>query len=103
MLFISVQILGVICTVAISQTIAAIGFPVLIIALIPVRTFLMPRWFTTEELGVLDSLTADNPSVLVSFGGTPEGMKAEARVEEDEGEREGSVGAVRQRGGSLHV
>jgi hypothetical protein len=36
---------------------------------------LMPRWFTDHELIVLDHLTADNPAVLVSFGGTPAKMK----------------------------
>jgi hypothetical protein len=74
-LFISIQAFGVACTVAISQTIAAIGFPVLIIALIPLRTFFMPKWFTEHELSILDDLTATNPAVLVSFGGTPSGMK----------------------------
>jgi hypothetical protein len=74
-LFIGIQALGVACTVAISQTIAAIGFPVLIIALIPLRTFLMPKWFTEHELNVLDALTANNPAVLVSFGGTPAALK----------------------------
>jgi hypothetical protein len=74
-LFIGIQALGVACTVAISQTIAAIGFPVLIIALIPLRTFLMPKWFTEHELNVMDALTATNPAVLVSFGGTPPMMK----------------------------
>tara|TARA_R110002003_G_scaffold1005_8_gene22035 strand:- start:1815 stop:2258 length:444 start_codon:yes stop_codon:yes gene_type:complete len=73
-LFIGIQAFGVACTVAISQTIAAIGFPVLIIALIPIRTFLMPKWFSNHELDVLDALTATNPAVLVSFGGTPAGM-----------------------------
>lgn len=119
-LFIAIQIFGVICTVAISQTIAAIGFPVLITALIPLRIFLMPRWFTKQELSVLDNLTADNPSVLVSFGGTPAGMKddtgSEKRGADDLGvergyggdvERSGSLGsrrssAVRQRAGSMH-
>jgi hypothetical protein len=48
-LFIGIQIFDVACTVAISQTITAIGFPVLIIALIPLRTFLMPKWFTAHE------------------------------------------------------
>lgn len=74
-LYIGLQALGVACSVAISQTIAAIGFPVLIIALIPLRTFLMPKWFTENELLALDALTANNPAVLVSFGGTPAKMK----------------------------
>lgn len=116
-LFIAIQVFGVACTVAISQTIAAIGFPVLITALIPLRVFLMPRWFTPKELSVLDNLTADNPSVLVSFGGTPAGMKDDAGPEkrgaDDLGVERGHVGrtsesrsrrgsAVRQRAGSMH-
>lgn len=113
-LFISIQMLGVACTVAISQTIAAIGFPVLIIALIPLRTFLMPKWFTEQELNVLDNLTADNPTVLVSFGGTPAGMQAGSNGQEDvedvergsKVERRGSRSsrsrsAARQRAGSI--
>ncbi|OAL53012.1 hypothetical protein IQ07DRAFT_669688 [Pyrenochaeta sp. DS3sAY3a] len=115
-LFIGLQILGVACTVAISQTIAAIGFPVLIIALIPIRVFLMPRWFSEHELSILDALTANNPTVLVSFGGTPSGMRnAEPRGREAEDveravgikvERTGSRSsrsrsAVRQRAGSI--
>ena len=74
-IYIGLQALGVACAVAISQTIAAIGFPVLIIALIPLRTFLMPKWFSEHELATLDALTANNPAVLVSFGGTPAKMK----------------------------
>jgi hypothetical protein len=110
-LFIGIQALGVACTVAISQTIAAIGFPVLIIALIPLRTFLMPKWFTEHELNVMDDLTATNPAVLVSFGGTPsmmknvreEGVDDLGRLEPvhsgSQSERRRS--AVRQRAGSL--
>jgi hypothetical protein len=110
-LFIGIQAFGVACTVAISQTVAAIGFPVLIIALIPLRTFLMPRWFTQHELSVLDDLTATNPAVLVSFGGTPAGMKKTKQEGVDdlgrlESARTGSQSsrgrsAVRQRAGSL--
>ncbi|KAH9873162.1 hypothetical protein J1614_005560 [Plenodomus biglobosus] len=101
-LYIGLQIAGVACTVAISQTIAAIGFPVLVIALIPLRTWMMPRWFSQAELDVLDSLTADNPSVLVSFGGSPAGFEG-VRDRGDNADG-GVVGdAVRQRAGSLHV
>lgn len=110
-LFIGIQAFGVACTVAISQTIAAIGFPVLIIALIPLRTFLMPKWFTEHELTVLDDLTATNPAVLVSFGGTPTGMKKTREEGVDdlgrlEPIRTGSQSssehsAVRERGGNI--
>ncbi|KAE8843058.1 hypothetical protein HRS9139_02355 [Pyrenophora teres f. teres] len=118
MLFIGLQIFGVACTVAISQTIAAIGFPVLIIALIPLRTFLVPKWFSEYELDVLDALTADNPSVLVSFGGTPSGMKRgpmseeghssgrdeeESGMDKDDGLEPHDRSAVRQHAGSLHM
>lgn len=120
-LYIGLQALGVACTVAISQTIAAIGFPVLIIALIPLRTFLMPKWFTERELAAMDALTANNPAVLVSFGGTPAKMKT-FEMDFDETLRESgdaeqgdgydlhrarsrgsrSRSAVRQRAGSIH-
>jgi hypothetical protein len=120
-MYIGLQALGVACTVAISQTIAAIGFPVLIIALIPLRTFLMPKWFSEYELATLDALTANNPAVLVSFGGTPAKMKgleldfnrgstgAAGDIEQGDGydlsrarSRGGrSRSAVRQRAGSI--
>ncbi|KAH8707614.1 HCO3 transporter family-domain-containing protein [Phaeosphaeriaceae sp. PMI808] len=111
-LFVGIQALGVACTVAISQTIAAIGFPVLIIALIPLRTFLMPKWFTEHELNIMDDMTATNPAVLVSLGGTPAGMEKskEEQGVDDLGRlqmvRTGSSiirrhSAVHQRAGSL--
>ena len=82
-MYIGLQILGVAVAVAISQTIAAIGFPVIIISLIPLRTFLMPRWFSAQELAVLDALTANNKAVLASLGGRPAKMN-EFAEEEDE-------------------
>ncbi|KZV93780.1 hypothetical protein EXIGLDRAFT_612554 [Exidia glandulosa HHB12029] len=56
-------------SVAISQTVAAIGFPLIFIALIPVRYALLPRWFTERELALLDAPTANAPDVLQSIGG----------------------------------
>lgn len=116
-LYISLQILGVAATIAISQTIAAIGFPVLIIALIPLRTFLMPRWFTKRDLSVLDDLTANSKVVLASLGGRPVGISdaddenGEMRGEEMDVQRgmgrggspkrQRSRSAVRQRAGSI--
>jgi len=35
----------------------------------------MPKWFSLNELSALDTLTANNPAVLVSFGGTPSKVK----------------------------
>ena len=56
---------------AISQTIAAIGFPVLITLLIPFRVYIMPMMFSAKELSIMDSLTADSKVVLESLGGKP--------------------------------
>lgn len=66
------QFLGFATSIAISQSIAAIGFPILITGLIPLRWKLLPRLFTRHELEVLDSLTATSEVVLVSLGGKPE-------------------------------
>lgn len=72
MLFLLLQILGVGFSVAISQTIGAIGFPVIIIALIPLRWVVMPHLFTRHELEIMDALTADSDVALASLGGKPE-------------------------------
>lgn len=65
------QILGITITVGMSQTIAAIGFPVLITALIPLRWKVLPMMFTAKELAIMDAPTADNVVVLASLGGKP--------------------------------
>lgn len=44
-------------------------FPVFILILIPTRTFILPKYFTAEELGILDSPTA-SPFTLESAGGS---------------------------------
>ncbi|GAD96714.1 conserved hypothetical protein [Paecilomyces variotii No. 5] len=67
--FVILELIGFGATFAITQTIAAIGFPVIILFLIPVRSFLLPRYFTQEELSVLDAPTA-SPFTMESVGGT---------------------------------
>jgi len=67
--FVTLELLGFGVTFAITQTIAAVGFPVIILILIPVRTFVMPAWFRPEELSVLDSPTA-SAFTLESVGGS---------------------------------
>lgn len=47
------------------------GFPVLIIALIPLRWKILPMMFTAKELRIMDAPTADNEVVLASLGGKP--------------------------------
>jgi hypothetical protein len=66
--FVALQLFGFGATFAVTQTIAAIGFPIVILALIPVRTFWMPRWFRPEELSALDAPTA-GAFVMESVGG----------------------------------
>ncbi|KAI4194376.1 MAG: hypothetical protein LQ348_002653 [Seirophora lacunosa] len=66
--FVALELLGFGATFAITQTIAAIGFPVFILLLIPVRTFLLPKYFTSQELSILDAPTA-SPFTMESVGG----------------------------------
>ncbi|KAH9922606.1 anion exchanging protein [Fomitopsis serialis] len=59
LLFVAVQLAGFGATFAVTQTIAAIGFPIIIMLLIPLRTLVIPRLpFTEEELAILDGPTA---------------------------------------------
>ena len=66
--FVGLEIIGFGTTFAITQTIAAIGFPIIILLLIPVRTFILPRYFTQHELSLLDAPTA-SPFTMESVGG----------------------------------
>lgn len=68
-LFVGVELLGFGATFAITQTVAAVGFPIFILLLIPVRAVLLPRWFTPQELSILDGPTA-SPFTMESVGGT---------------------------------
>ncbi|PWW73562.1 hypothetical protein C7212DRAFT_284748 [Tuber magnatum] len=66
--FVALELVGFGATFAITQTIAAIGFPVFILLLIPSRTLILPKYFTPEELGILDAPTA-SLFTLESVGG----------------------------------
>lgn len=85
--FVAIELIGFGATFAITQTIAAIGFPVFIIALIPIRTWIMPRFFRDEELRALDAPTAGEfvmESVGGAYGETPSGQ--ETPRDEEEGD-----------------
>ncbi|KAK0469452.1 HCO3 transporter family-domain-containing protein [Desarmillaria tabescens] len=70
LMFVAIQLGGFGATFAITQTIAAIGFPVIILLLIPLRTLVIPRLpFTSEELAILDGPTA-SPFTMESVGGS---------------------------------
>ena len=65
LLFIALELIGFGATMAIVQTVASIGFPIIIALLVPMRTIVVPRMsFTSEELSILDGPTA---SPFVSF------------------------------------
>jgi hypothetical protein len=66
--FVGLELIGFGATFAITQTIAAIGFPVFILLLIPARTWILPRYFTEQELRILDGPTA-SPFTMESVGG----------------------------------
>lgn len=66
--FVAVELIAFGATFAITQTVAAVGFPVFILLLIPVRAWLLPRVFTDEELSTLDGPTA-SPFTMESVGG----------------------------------
>lgn len=46
--FVAIQLMGFGATFAITQTIAAVGFPIIILLLIPVRTYVLPNWLIEE-------------------------------------------------------
>ncbi|KIP02729.1 hypothetical protein PHLGIDRAFT_283464 [Phlebiopsis gigantea 11061_1 CR5-6] len=69
LLFVAVQLTAFGATMAVTQTIAAIGFPIIILLLVPTRTLIIPRLpFTAEELSVLDGPTASE-FTMESVGG----------------------------------
>jgi hypothetical protein len=88
------QVVGVAISVAISQTIGAIGFPVIIVSLIPLRWCILPLIFTEHELLILDAPTAESDNVLCSLGGETGRSTASAQSSEAS-----QAGAVRSREG----
>ena len=88
--FVGLELLGFGATFAITQTIAAIGFPVFILLLIPARTFLLPKYFNQEELSLLDGPTA-SPFTMESVGGNFGQDTASLPTSADPGSGEGTV------------
>ena len=86
--FVGIQLIGFGATFAITQTIAAVGFPIIILLLIPFRTLVLPKWFTSEELALLDGPTA-SPFTMVSVGGNFGEGASEEVVGGGEGARQG--------------
>ena len=100
--FVGLELIGFGATFAITQTIAAIGFPVIILLLIPVRTFLLPKYFTTEELSLLDAPTA-SPFTMESVGGNfGEDVDTLPTVNHTEGEKDNDAVEKGQALNDLH-
>lgn len=66
--FVAVELAGFGATFAITQTVAAVGFPIFILLLIPARALILPKLFSPQELGILDEPTA-SPFTMESVGG----------------------------------
>lgn len=87
-LFVGIQWLFFGMTIAISQTIAAIGFPVIIILMIPCRVYFVPRLFEPHELETLDAPTATAPAVMCSLGVSQHSAETKRQVEREEADDE---------------
>jgi hypothetical protein len=74
--FVLIELIGFGATFAITQTVAAVGFPVIIFALIPVRALLLPYIFSPEELSILDEPTASE-FTMEGIGGSWGGKVSE--------------------------
>ncbi|KAK3326522.1 HCO3 transporter family-domain-containing protein [Apodospora peruviana] len=68
-LFVAIELIGFGATFAITQTVAAVGFPIFIFLLIPLRAWILPKWLSPHELSILDEPTA-SPFTMESVGGT---------------------------------
>lgn len=98
-MFVGIEILGFGATFAITQTVAAVGFPIFIFALIPLRALVLPRIFRPEELDVLDAPTASDftmEGIGGSWGGGGGGGRSSLKRETSRGvlERSGDDTAV---------
>ena len=69
-----IMLFGFASLFAISQTIAAIGFPILVLLLVPIRILILPKIFHDEELNILDSPVASSLP-LDSIGGLPDQLR----------------------------
>ncbi|KAI1038406.1 hypothetical protein LB503_011259 [Fusarium chuoi] len=67
--YVLIELVGFGATFAITQTVAAVGFPVIIFALIPIRALLLPYIFSPEELSLLDQPTASD-FIMEGIGGS---------------------------------
>jgi hypothetical protein len=67
-----------------SISVVAIAFPIVVKACMPIRMYLLPRWFTEEELCLLDA-EEDDIDRLLAFKLRQQLMKLEPGYDEDAG------------------
>ncbi|CAG7555506.1 unnamed protein product [Fusarium equiseti] len=82
--FVLIELVSFGATFAITQTVAAVGFPVFIFALIPIRALVLPRIFSAEELSLLDEPTASD-FIMEGIGGSWGGKDEEKSVSQHGG------------------
>lgn len=82
-IFVGIELLGFAATFAITQTVAAVGFPVFIFALIPIRALLLPRILRPEELAILDAPTA-SAFTMEGIGGAWGGIDGDGSADDDD-------------------
>ncbi|KAI1072195.1 hypothetical protein LB507_003155 [Fusarium sp. FIESC RH6] len=87
--FVLIELVSFGATFAITQTVAAVGFPVFIFALIPIRALVLPRIFSAEELSLLDEPTASD-FIMEGIGGSWGGKDGEKPVSQQGGPYERS-------------
>ncbi|KAL7903458.1 HCO3 transporter family domain-containing protein [Trichoderma sp. SZMC 28014] len=81
-IFVIIELVGFGATFAITQTIAAVGFPIIILLLIPVRALLLPSIFHPDELMALDEPTASD-FTMEGIGGSWGGGRNEIQSSDE--------------------
>ncbi|KAB8343064.1 hypothetical protein FH972_022658 [Carpinus fangiana] len=102
-LFVGLELFFFAAAFAVTQTVAAIGFPIILLLPIPFRAWVMPRMFKREELAAMDAPTA-SPFTMESVGGLHDDAELSTetvgRLKAEKGE-DGSTSTGRQLDGAL--
>ncbi|KAI6251505.1 hypothetical protein HI914_00541 [Erysiphe necator] len=99
--FTLIQVFGFGATFAITQTIAAVGFPVIIFLFIPFRIWVIPKLFTNQELSLLDRPTASS-FTMISVGGIyGEGSEINSVAADNSASNVGCTSPMKSEGGDV--
>lgn len=91
-LFVALELAFFAAAFAVTQTVAAIGFPIILLLPIPFRAWVMPHMFRPSELDALDAQTA-SPFTMESVGGAREGIGQDSHDYDDSSEP-GGIGVT---------